>query len=172
MQFGPFDGHGKTINEEQYYDESSSSAVGSLPAASTDTGESSVCGRATPESSISSQGLTEIEVGGTTNSEPASPPNSSSHNKLQVTTTTPHLPKVPTVSSHIDEIVEWALFPPTELIPPSIGHSIDDIVNWALFPPTELMLPSSPPASISNRSSLSSPGTPEAIDFLFTSELP
>ena len=140
--------------------------------ASSDTDDSSVHGKPTPVSSISS--FTE-----TTNNEAdiqaaseilTSPVPSPVEYQVYVTATI-SLSKAPSVSSHIDDIFEWALFPP-ELIPPSIGHSIDDIVTWALFPPTELMLLSSPLRCTSKCSSVSSPGTLDAIDFLFPQEFP
>ena len=86
-----------------------------------------------PASSTSSF---EPEIDSTKNDEPAS--------ETQLTLpslSSPCLPQVPSVNSYIDEIVEWALFPPAELIPPTIGSSIEDIVKWALFPPTDLMMP-------------------------------
>ena len=90
----------------------------------------------------------EPEIDSTSNDEPASetqliPPSLSSSQTDSLNVTAHSVPHVPTVNSHIDEIVEWALSPPAELIPPTIGSSIEDIVKWALFPPTELMMPPS-----------------------------
>ena len=143
--------------------------------ASSDTDDSSVHGEPTPASSISSFTETtnneaDIQAASEILTPPVPSPVARNKHQVHVIATISHLSKAPSVSSHIDEIVEWALFPPPELIPPSIGHSIDYIVNWALFPPTELMLPSSPPTCTSKCSSVSLPGTLDAIDFLFPQE--